>query len=216
MIAQAESLTEDQYTPDSWAALQDALANGIAVRDDFDATPEEIKAACDALFGALDGLMLNTNKAALKAAIDFAEEVIAADQYENLEQLEEQLAAAKAVYGDANATQKQVDDAAAALTRAAAAVRLRAIEAKTEKLNASDYTSASWKALANQLAAAKNYLADEKTENDVLIAAVKAADKAFDGLVKRSSTSHSSKGSASPVSRNDYWKIGRASCRERV
>ena len=205
LIAQAESLTEDQYTPDSWAALQDALANGIAVRDDFDATPEEIKAACDALFGALDGLMLNTNKAALKAAIDFAEEVIAADQYENLEQLEEQLAAAKAVYGDANATQKQVDDAAAALTRAAAAVRLRAIEAKTEKLNASDYTSASWKALANQLAAAKNYLADEKTENDVLIAAVKAADKAFDGLVKRSSTSHSSKGSASPVSRNDYW-----------
>ncbi len=205
LIAQAESLTEGQYTPDSWAALQDALANGIAARDDFDATPEEIKAACDALFDALDGLMLNTNKAALKAAIEFAEEVIAADQYENLEQLEEQLAAAKAVYGDTNATQKQVDDAAAALTKAAAAVRLRAIEAKMEKLNASDYTSASWKALANQLAAAKSYLADEKTENAVLIAAVKAADKAFDGLVKRSTSSHSSKGSASPVSRNDYW-----------
>ena len=205
LIAQAESLTEGQYTPDSWAALQDALANGIAARDDFDATPEEIKAACDALFDALDGLMLNTNKAALKAAIEFAEEVIAADQYENLEQLEEQLAAAKAVYDNANATQAAVNEAAAALTRAAAAVRLRAIEAKMEKLNASDYTSASWKALANQLAAAKSYLADEKTENGVLIAAVKAADKAFDGLVKRSTSSHSSKGSASPVSRNDYW-----------
>lgn len=54
LIAKAEALTETDYTPESWAALQEALSGAKALGDD--ATAEQIANACKALEDAMANL----------------------------------------------------------------------------------------------------------------------------------------------------------------
>ncbi|MCD8052799.1 MAG: hypothetical protein LUF00_01870 [Lachnospiraceae bacterium] len=55
-IEEAEALDEDDYTADSWSALQDALEAALAVADDEDATQEEVDEAAAALAEAIEAL----------------------------------------------------------------------------------------------------------------------------------------------------------------
>ena len=56
-IAEAEVLNEDDWTPETWAALAEALEAGKAVYDKPDATQEEVDAAAAAIRAAIEDLV---------------------------------------------------------------------------------------------------------------------------------------------------------------
>ena len=56
VIRDAMGMNEALYTPDSWAALQDALSRAQAIAESKEATQDEINAAQEALSAAVNGL----------------------------------------------------------------------------------------------------------------------------------------------------------------
>jgi len=56
VIAQAEGKAQENYTPDSWAALQAALTLAIQMRDNTSATQAQVDQAANALYTAIDAL----------------------------------------------------------------------------------------------------------------------------------------------------------------
>ena len=130
LIEEAEGLeeNEDDYTEESWAALEEALEAAEAVLDDPDATQEEVDAAAEALKGAIEALEdkpeeVPVDKSALEAAIEGAEALNEEDYTEeSWAALEEALEDAKAIYEDENASQANVDAATETLEAAIAAL----------------------------------------------------------------------------------------------
>lgn len=57
LLARAAGLSAKDYTPATWATLQDAVAKGTAVDENAEATDEEIASAEDALTTAMAGLI---------------------------------------------------------------------------------------------------------------------------------------------------------------
>lgn len=130
-VLSAEGLNEDDYTAESWAALEEALSKAKEVLDDPAATQEEIDAAAEALLAAIDALELaeaesgDVDKSELKKAIAIAEGLKKGNYTESSwKALEKALKNAKAVMDDADATQKEVDAATAALKAAIAGLKL--------------------------------------------------------------------------------------------
>ena len=68
-IAQAESITETDYTPSSYAVMEEKLAAAKAVADNPDATQEEINTAADELNQAITGLVEAADKADLNTIL---------------------------------------------------------------------------------------------------------------------------------------------------
>ncbi len=122
-ITKAEALVADNYTEESWAAVEAALEAAKAVAENEAATQDEIDEATAALNDAMDALVavepIVVDKSALSAAIQEAE-ALKADDYteESWAAVEEALADAKEVYDNAEATQEEVDAATAALNDA--------------------------------------------------------------------------------------------------
>ena len=125
-IAQAEALDESGYTPESWAALQEVLAEAKNTLENA-VSQAGIDAAAEALLGAIAALEELTpdyvDKAALGRPSPQAE---ALDESlwtpESWAALQAVLADAKAVEADGEATQEQVDAATEALLAAIAAL----------------------------------------------------------------------------------------------
>ncbi len=122
-IEAAEALKSDDYTADSWAKVESALA---AAREALSATDQNaVNAAAEALNAAIDALVeaepepAKPDYAALQAAIDEAG-ALKADDYtaESWDAFQEALDTAKAVLDDPDATQAEVDSALAALQAA--------------------------------------------------------------------------------------------------
>lgn len=127
LIEAAEELDSDRYTSESVRALQEAIENGKAVLADPDRTDSAISDAYTQIVSAVFGLEMRGNKAALEAMIDKAEKVLEEkDRYveASLEGLEEALAAAVAVYNDADALQSEINAAVKDLTLEVADARL--------------------------------------------------------------------------------------------
>ena len=124
-IKDAEALDEELYTEESFAAMEEVLADAIAVLADAEATQEEVNNATKALKAAMAALELkapDTSKleAAIKAAEALEEELYTEASFEAVaEALEE----AKAVLAKENATQDEVDAATKALEKALAALK---------------------------------------------------------------------------------------------
>ncbi|GIP17363.1 hypothetical protein J40TS1_30050 [Paenibacillus montaniterrae] len=204
-------LKEEAYTEASWQALEEALTEAKAVLADPTATQEEVNAALEALETAHENLVPvpvvpTVDKSKLEAKSEEVDEAISTGELKeeayteaSWQALEEALTEAKAVLADANATQKQVDDALAALTDAhenlvpvptVPAVDKSKLQAKSDEidkaieagtLKGSDYTVDSWKALQDAQAAAKAVLADanatQKQVDDALAALTDAHEK---------------------------------------
>ena len=118
-IADAASLSAAFYTADSWEPFAKALAEARKVAADANASQQQVDAARKALLAARKGLKAVVNKDALSAAIDRAEGYDASKySAETWQVLVKALADAKAVLGNKDATQKQVDAALAALDAA--------------------------------------------------------------------------------------------------
>ncbi|MFZ4451452.1 S-layer homology domain-containing protein [Salibacterium aidingense] len=58
-IEEAEGIANEDYTEDSWTALQNAISDAEDLLNNDDATPTEIDSALDALQAATDGLVKN-------------------------------------------------------------------------------------------------------------------------------------------------------------
>ena len=134
-IWQAQALNEEDYTAESWADLEEALAAAEAVYADPAATQEEVDAATAALRAAIDALVLadvpagDVDKSELKKAIILAEGLKEGNYTEySWNALEEALEDAKAVFADPDATQAEVDAATAALKAAIAGLKVRGVE----------------------------------------------------------------------------------------
>ncbi len=140
-ILEAKGLYEDDYTPISWDTLEKALSIAEEALDDPTATQSKVNAAAETLNNGIASLELKlfTNNAELYKAILRAQG-LCEDRYteESWAALEEALANAKAVMNDRNATQKEIDEAAAALNAAIDALELKDVEVPTEPTQPSE------------------------------------------------------------------------------
>lgn len=117
-IAKVADLDEGDYTPASWEALQAPFAKAIAIRDNADATQDEVDAALAALVMAVNDLAFPGNKDNLSAAIAAAKALNKADYNTTAvtwNVFEQCIEDAEAVIANVNATQADVDLALAAL-----------------------------------------------------------------------------------------------------
>ncbi len=203
-IEQAESLTESNYTPESWANMTTVLGEAKAVYENADATQDEVNAATAALTEALDGLEAvvvptPVDKKALAEKIKKAESLNRADYTEETwNTLAAALEAAKTVNEDADATQDEVNAVAKNLQTAidnlkkvevpptpdepvnkdALDLAIKVNVGKTEK----DYTAESWKAFQAAYAKAQAVLADKNATQAEVNAALMALESAAAGL----------------------------------
>ena len=136
---EAEKLDESKYTAESWKAFETALAHAKAVIASDSATQQDVDAALGALTSARDGL---TEKGEVKpdpkpepgtvdkAALDKAVKEVEAEKLDgskytakSWKAFETALAHAKAVMGNANSTQFDIDNALSMLNDARAALK---------------------------------------------------------------------------------------------
>ena len=136
---EAEKLDESKYTAESWKAFETALAHAKAVIASDSATQQDVDAALGALTSARDGLTEKgevkpdpkpepgtVDKAALDKAVKKVEaEKLDGSKYtaESWKAFETALAHAKAVIGNANSTQFDIDNALSMLNDARAALK---------------------------------------------------------------------------------------------
>lgn len=125
LMAEANELSETDYTAETWNALQEALEAAAAVDADHDASQEDVDSAAAALQAAIDALEKapvegpKADKTALKEAIDKASAVDSSKYTTaSLEKLYAALDTAQTLYEDETAEQAAVDEAAAALNAA--------------------------------------------------------------------------------------------------
>ncbi|KRM71197.1 TIM-barrel domain-containing protein [Lacticaseibacillus brantae] len=186
-LNKAAQLTEKDYTPDTWAALQAAVAKGDKLIPDENAVQADVIAATAAIQSAIDQLKPikdnSTSKIALADSISQAGQLKESDyQPANWPAFTEALAAAKKVQADDNATQAEIDSANQALKAAMNALvpiddtvdktALEALVEKTNKLDPANYTAGSWIAVENALENANKVLKDDQATSAMIKAAI--------------------------------------------
>lgn len=124
LVAEAETLNEADFTPETWEAFYEALEAARAVLANLDATQAEVDAAYDALDEAMANLEqvqvpTEVDKAALRALVAEAESLDEARfTAESWAVMYEALEAARAILANLDATQAEVDAALAVLQAA--------------------------------------------------------------------------------------------------
>jgi hypothetical protein len=191
-IAEAETVDAAGYTPDTYAAYADAVAAGEFYVDNPKATQAEVDAALAVIQAAKSALKaVNTaDKTALEAAVAEAGGVNAADYTAaSYKVYADAVAAGRVVLDDPDATQSEIDSAAAAILAAKAGLTvdktaLEAAVAEAGGANAADYTAASYKAYADAVAAGKAVLDDPDATQSEIDGAIAAIAEAHGKLVK--------------------------------
>ncbi|WP_158302134.1 S-layer homology domain-containing protein [Paenibacillus mesophilus] len=193
-VNEAKSLKEANYTPDSWAVLQNALANAEAVLNNPASTQEQVDAALAALEAARAGLSTGADK--LKAKADEVQNEITLGSLKpgdytagSWQALTGALDEARALLTRTpQATAVELGQALAKLEAARGTLvdlsKLRAKEAEIvgENLKAGQYTADSWQALQQALTDARAVLANPnatQAEVDAAKAALEAARAAL-------------------------------------
>ncbi len=206
LISLADKEKAEDYTAESWAAMQDALNAARPVSENPDATQQQIDDASAQLNEALQKLEKvekNTvNKDVLREKYNQAKD-IKPDGYtaESYAALKKALEEAEAVLNKETATQSEVHAQTQALDDA-----IKALKKEEEKPSAADksslqkkytdakaiksdgYTAESYAALTKALTAAKAVLDKETATQAEVDAQVKALDDAVKALKKTGST----------------------------
>ncbi|MBC8546731.1 glycoside hydrolase family 97 N-terminal domain-containing protein [Clostridiaceae bacterium NSJ-31] len=176
----------NRFTAQSWAAFAKALNNAKVVEKDIAATQQEVYSAYLELVKARDGLTYAVDTSLLELAIKLAEEVLENTGMTDKSRLEltEAVEAARAVLNNAEATQSEVNaQYKAVMTKITELVPVdkkwlgETIEA-ARGLQKKNYTTASWAAFVEKLAAAElvygNNAASETQVKEALDALMKA------------------------------------------
>ena len=182
-IGVAEELTEEDYTPETWAVVEDALAKAKDVYADEDATQEDVDAALKALDAAIDALeeVPPVDKSLLEELITAAEAINEAEcTPESWAAMVSVLERAKEIYADPDATQEEVDAIILILYGAILSLepaepapevdksQLEQTIADAEALNEEEWTPETWADMMDALEAAKAVYADpDATQEEV-------------------------------------------------
>ena len=200
-ISDAEALDRNDYTADSYAAVETALQEAKAVYDDAEATQMEVDAAAAALTEAIEALQ----PAEQPAEVDKSDLQELYDTNRDLEQGQytdasygaflNALADAEKVLADADATQEEVDAALDALTAALNGLEvaetpsgsqirdeLQKLYDSCRNLAQGSFTDSSYKAFTDALANAQAVLANENATEQELKDAYIALAQAVNGL----------------------------------
>ncbi|MDC0700482.1 Ig-like domain-containing protein, partial [Blautia wexlerae] len=214
----AAALEQDDYTAGSWAAYELVLAAAQEVYDDADAMDKEIREAAADLNAAMVALVYKANWDMLNTVLAQAEEIekVLEDEYLPVgqEAFRNALNAAREL--DAGASQKEIDAAADALTKAMLVLQripnkdaLKDLLSETENLHLDQYTASSanrFRSVRNAALAVAND--PDATEQDVeaayrnLLAARAALEAKQPSAVKKS-------GSTTRAVDNTYGAAGR-------
>ncbi|SCW86003.1 Uncharacterised Sugar-binding Domain, partial [Paenibacillus tianmuensis] len=180
-ISGVQGLTQDSYTPESWATLQKALADAKTVLDDPKATQEKVDAALPVLETARQGLGTWADK--VRAKVAEIEGMKKGDYTTgSRKELTDALDAAnKLLEKTPAASPTELGQALSKLDMAKVALvdlsQLRDKEAETtaENLKADGYTQASWQALQDALTEARNVLNNKPNATESEVKAAKDA-----------------------------------------
>ena len=185
-ITLAESKTESDYTPASWAAMQTALSEANTVNNNVSALQSEINAKETALSAAI--LALTTDKTALNTAISTAGTKTESDYSSaSWTAMQTALTEANTVYADSSAVQSEINAKEAALNVAITALTTdktalnSAIVLSSTKIE-SDYSPASWAAMQTALTEANTVYADSSAVQSVIDAKETALNSAIVAL----------------------------------
>ena len=184
---------EADYTPSSWKAYEDALADAKEVYDNKEVTQAEADAAEAALTKAQNALTKKADKTALNAAIEAAVSLDDKDKYEaeSWAAYEKAFTEAKAVSADEEATQQEVEDVVTALTEAQSKLKVTVDKTALQeainnaKTDAGKYTEDSWTPYQAALTKAQDILdrADAtQQEVDEAKDALEAAEAALEPI----------------------------------
>ena len=188
-LADAKSKTKTDYSPATWSALEEAKKAAQAVEDNATATQAQIDDAAKKLKAAIDAL--NVDKTKLQEQIKDAETKQEADyspktwnEFKNAE------IKAKEINNQTTPLPKQseIDAATKALQDAikALAVDKTALQDAINRANSKrkeEYTTQTWKALEEALAAANPVNADKATTQSKVNAATEKLEAAIKNLV---------------------------------
>ncbi|MGX7080042.1 ZmpA/ZmpB/ZmpC family metallo-endopeptidase [Gemella parahaemolysans] len=188
-LADAKSKTETDFSPETWSALEEAKNAAQEVEDNATATQAQIDEAAKKLKAAIDAL--NIDKTKLQEQITIAETKQEADyspktwnEFKNAE------IKAKEINNQTTPLPKQseIDAATKALQDAikALAVDKTALQTAINTANSKrkeEYTTQTWKALEEALAAANPVNADKATTQSKVNAATEKLEEAIKNLV---------------------------------
>ena len=188
-LADAKSKTETDYSPATWSALEEAKKAAQAVEDNATATQTQIDEAAKKLKAAIDAL--NVDKTKLQEQIKDAKTKQEADYspvtWNNFKNAEIK---AKEINNQTTPLPKQseIDAATKALQDAikALAVDKTALQNAINTANSKrkeEYTTQTWKALEEALAAANTVNADQATTQSKVNAATEKLKEAIKNLV---------------------------------
>ena len=186
-------VNKDDYTPNSYTLLKEALDNAKDLLDDKKATMIAVKQAEDDLQKAFDQLLRRADKTALKEVIDEANRIIDEEQYtpNSIDVLKKVLKdTIMPIYNNANATDEDVANAQQALQDVMTALVEKADKTELEQaiknvdlLDKSIYTPKSLEDFEKEakLEEAREILADDNaTEKEV----ENAVDKILDAYAR--------------------------------
>lgn len=193
LVDEVAGYVESDYTPDSWTAFADALADAQAVLTNESATAEDVAAALETLNTAKDQLVKRADNSGLAGLVEsvssYSEENYTPETWTVFEKA---LKDAQAVLDDGNATAEEIAGAIEALNTAKDQLVGRADKTTLEELIDSvadykedNYTTDTWSEFADALADAEAVLADDNASEEEVSAAVEALDAAKAGLVAR-------------------------------
>ena len=188
-LADAKSKTKTDYSPETWSALEEAKKAAQAVEDNATATQTQIDEAAKKLKAAIDAL--NVDKTKLQEQIKDAKTKQEADyspttwnDFKNAE------IKAKEINNQTTPLPKQseIDAATKALQDAikALAVDKTALQDAINRANSrrkEEYTTQTWKALEEALAAANPVNADKATTQSKVNAATEKLEQTIKNLV---------------------------------
>lgn len=187
-VDDAASVTEGTYSGATYNTYVDAVAQGQLVLDNPDAVQSEVDAATAAILAAKEGLA--TDKTALRAAVEDAASVTEGTYttasytaYMNA------VSAGQTLLDDDAANQTAIDDATNAIITAKAGLTtdksaLQTVVSAYDRVDASDYTAASYKVYTDAVAAGQLVLNDTDATQTAIDGATAAINAAYGALVK--------------------------------
>ena len=188
-LADANSKTASDFSPETWSALEEAKKAAQAVEDNATATQAQIDEAAKKLKAAIDAL--NVDKTKLQEQIAIAKTKQEADyspktwnDFKNAEIKAKEIndqTAPRPKQSEIDAATKALQDAIKALAVDKTALQ-NAINTANSKRK-EEYTTQTWKALEEALAAANPVNADKATTQSKVNAATEKLEQAIKNLV---------------------------------
>lgn len=191
-IAKADALHEDDYLPDTWAGLPEALQEAKTVNGQNKLFQADVDKAQRALSAAISKLVARGDKTNLKAELAAIAELNEQDYSSaSWATFAEKVTAANAVNSDINATQDAVDLALNELVAAREALKKLGDKTQLETLynqvkdTQNIYTQATWVPFADALSDAKEIIERSEVYEDEVTRVYNALNSAHGALTEK-------------------------------